>query len=144
MSNINPSTNTNVHFTTAKIIKSLNLDKVAVDKQWIEQNMNCLPTNALEKFETVIEKYEKPKSPTSYVPQMKEEKLTNSLVALNLGDSYKENISNSSAGNEFTVINDWFQYENQLTFSEDQIELNWFWRTEHIGITPEDHEKSVS
>ena len=143
MSNINPSTNTNVHFTTAKIIKSLNLDKVAVDKQWIEQNMNCLPTNALEKFETVIEKSEKPKSPTSYVPQMKEEKLTNSLVALNLGDSYKENISHSSACNEFTVINDWFQYENQQTFSEDQIELNWFWRTEHIGITPEDHEKST-
>ena len=147
MSN-SPNTNTNVHFTTSKVIQSLHLDKFHADKQWLNNELlKCTHTNEfLKNLETVTEDL----NPNSMNCNIKKNVKVNekhrshisALSALNVGDSYNSNVKQSSP-EDIQLIDDWFSYKCQISSQNRKVELNWFWDLEHIGIVPEEQEPSV-
>lgn len=155
---------TNVYLTTSKVIKSMKLDEVTIDKKWVKQKLlNSHPNTCLDKLETISNvanatsqhKVQGQSSEHMVVPvvyqnasqtQMQQPDKLNAhkistLSALVMSDNY--NKVQKQMTDEVEEVDDWFQYKMQRSLTDSDVELRWFWETEHIAIIPEDEEPSV-
>ena len=148
---------TNVHLTTSKVIKSLKLDEVAVDKGWINQKLSePSPYNFLDKMESherdevlnstssaaVLTKPINKANLKDHNPQVVHK--ISALSVLSVGDKYQDsNPTHNKYPEAIVEVDDWFQYKMQTAITDSDVELRWFWDLEHIGITPEEQQPST-
>ena len=162
------ASNTNVYLTTSKVIKSLNLDEVVLDKNWIKQKLpDCPPYAHLDMFETITESSQhmmKEVTTANLISSSRvidstrnhdashqtkiNEKLcptrVSALSVLAIGDTYIDSSqSQKQVTTDINEVDDWFQFKMQTTMMDNDVELRWFWETEHIGIMPEEQEPST-
>ena len=141
-----PSNQTNVHFTTSKVIESLNLDSFVIDKNWINNQVTKYnPQEFMGNLETItdpsIRKYQKQDLPASKKETIKYPFQASVFSVLARGDTY--NNMKQSVPEDIQYIDSWFHFKGQTAFTDKDVELRWFWETEHIGIMPEDMELST-
>ena len=143
MSNMSNS-QTNVHFTTSKIIQSLQLDEFHADTQWINQELTKCSSHRIERLETITDDNIQDTCHRATAKENKGKVLPqiSALSVLNIGDQYTNN-KKQVVPEDIKYVDEWFQYKCQSAITDKEVELRWFWDLEHIGIIPEDQEPST-
>ena len=150
-----PAHSTNVsliHHISTHQLEAFKLDELSVDRCWLNNEVSKLPQMAyLDKMNTVLEEKTETSNEVhtlassvcnkkSKSDERNKISATLSTVALlAVQDTYhcQENESLDEVEEE-----DSFKYKVAAAI-RNNVELSWFWETEHIGIIPEEKEPSV-
>ena len=132
---VNPTRATAVYSVTTRFLKAMNLDKLLVNKEWIQK----IPKyENLGKFEVVSNRVDYEDKPVKHISTRK---MTTTLASV-LRNKCRERRSYEPY-KCIEEIDDWNKYKVQNSMCDSKVNLDWFWETECIGILPEDREPSV-
>ena len=123
---------------STQALNSMKLDEISPPAEWLTENFNQEQyTNHKSLFETRSEE-------TSYpIPK----KITrNNQVSILYNSATNINTFIDSSDNALDGIeeaDDWDLFKIQNAIQKEDFSLQWFWNTEHVGITPEEKEPST-
>ena len=132
-----------IHHVGTKQLKTMELDRLSVNKEWINKELPQMKQSSyVNKLHTVCEK---PTAEFMRKTKQVENKITTStlLSSVVIRDTYNKRNQNGTDYEEIEVVKDIFNYNLQNAISNSEIDLSWFWETEHVGILPEEQEPSI-
>ena len=135
-----------VNSITTRVLKAMHLDKFTANRDWINGIIKNTPKlEYLDRFEvlsnSITRKFISASASTSNTVGDYTRK-KNYQPYKCIQDPYQEK-RNYQTYKCIEEVDDWNEYKVQNSLPDRNINLNWFWELEHIGIIPEDREPSV-
>ena len=111
-----PTSKTNVYMTNSRVIKSLKLDEVALDRGWIKKQSLSSPDTHLDKLETISDhRNSKQKVKEGAANISSKQTNVSALSVLSVGDNYQcNNNINHQAPEDIKEVDDWFSTRCRL------------------------------
>jgi hypothetical protein len=127
-----------IHHVSTQQLQQMKLDTVAQDKEWMNKQLQeSHHSNYLDKLDTVHDY----KDTVYQQRNVKAVKKVSTLHSSVIKNTY--HYQNTDIHDGVECVEDWNQYKVRNTAASHEVDLSWFWETEHIGILPEEQEPSL-
>ena len=137
--NVKTATHLNIiRNVSTQQLKSMKLDEISPPSDWLISNYNETQNfNNLAALDTISYEIRNKKIAKAGSKQ-KTTSMNNTSILLN---NFSEVSTDYFDGVQ--EVDDWDFYKIQSSIELDNLNLSWFWHTQHIGIVPEENEPTV-